>query len=245
MEGPSLKAVADTLLKFEGETIISASGNAKIEFNDLFGQKIDRIFTIGKLLFIKTERLSVKIHFLMFGSYRINENREGMKPRLSLFFETGYVHFYNCAVRNIDNELIENQFDEELDIISPEWKPKKAVSLARKKEKEFICDVLLDQEVFTGVGNIIKNEALFLAHIHPLSVVGKIPSRKLEELTRETRRFSRLFYETRRSGQRIGGIQKIYRKKRCSLCHEKVMTKRTGQRNRRSHFCPQCQILYT
>jgi hypothetical protein len=50
MEGPSLKAIADKLLRLEGETIISASGNARIDMDALPGQKINRIFTIGKLL---------------------------------------------------------------------------------------------------------------------------------------------------------------------------------------------------
>jgi hypothetical protein len=48
MEGPSLKAVADNLLRFEGDSVLSASGNAKIAMDDLAGQRIDRIFTIGK-----------------------------------------------------------------------------------------------------------------------------------------------------------------------------------------------------
>ena len=135
-------------------------------------------------------------------------------------------------------------YDEEIDILSPKWKPQKVLALARERAKEPICEVLLDQDIYAGVGNIIKNEALFLSRIHPLSIVGKIPACKLEKLTQEARQFSRLFYETRRSGYLMPGIQKIYRKKQCPLCHGKVIMKKTGQRHRMSHFCPQCQVLY-
>jgi endonuclease-8 len=244
MEGPSLKVVADSLLRFEGDTILSASGNAKITMDDLAGQRVERIYTIGKLLFLELEWISVKIHFLMFGSYRINEKREGMKPRLSLRCESGEVHFYNCAIRTIANEDVARRFDEELDIISPRWRPEKVLALARNQEKEFICDVLMDQSIYTGVGNIIKNEALFQALVHPLSVVGKIPPEKLEQLSQETKTFSRQFYKTRKNGKPMGDIQKIYRKKLCSLCGEKVTTQKTGHRQRRSHFCSRCQVLY-
>ena len=30
-----------------------------------------------------------------------------------------------------------------------------------------VCDALLDQTVFAGVGNIIKNEVLFRTGVHP------------------------------------------------------------------------------
>lgn len=35
-----------------------------------------------------------------------------------------------------------------------------------------LCDVLLDQTVLPGVGNIIKNEALFDSGLHPAVKVG-------------------------------------------------------------------------
>lgn len=239
-----MKVVADSLLRFEGDTVLSASGSAKITMDDLAGQEIGRIFTIGKLLFLELERISIKIHFLMFGSYRIDEKREGMKPRLSLRCESGEVHFYNCAIRTIANEDVAQQFDEELDIISPRWRPGKVLALASSQEKELICDVLMDQNIFAGVGNIIKNEALFQVLVHPLSVVGKIPPEKLEQLSQETRTFSQQFYETRKNGQRMGDIQQIYRKRQCPICRGKVTTQKTGHRRRRSHFCSRCQVLY-
>jgi endonuclease-8 len=244
MEGPSLKVVADRLDSFKGKIVLSASGNARIEKSHLFGQKIKKIFTVGKILIIQFSRFSLKLHFLMFGSYRINEKREGMEPRLSLQFDGGQLNFYSCSVRMIENKEIKKMVDEEVDILSPKWKPQKVQALARKQKKELICDVLLDQDIYAGVGNIIKNEALFLSRIHPLSIVGKIPPGQLKKLTQEARQFSRLFYETRRSGYLIAGIQKIYRKKQCPLCHGKVIMKKTGHRHRMSHFCPQCQVLY-
>jgi endonuclease-8 len=68
------------------------------------------------------------------------------------------------------------------------------VRLAINMREAPICDILLNQSVFAGVGNIIKNEALFNGKVHPLSIAGKIPKTKLETIARAAREFSMLFY---------------------------------------------------
>ncbi|MER3465444.1 MAG: endonuclease, partial [Chitinophagaceae bacterium] len=40
-----------------------------------------------------------------------------------------------------------------------------------------VNDALLDQEIFSGVGNIIKNEVLYRIEVHPLSTIGALPLR--------------------------------------------------------------------
>ena len=40
----------------------------------------------------------------------------------------------------------------------------------------------MDQTVISGVGNIYSDEALWLASIHPVSIVAKIPPAKIREL---------------------------------------------------------------
>ena len=53
----------------------------------------------------------------------------------------------------------------------------------------------MNQEIFSGVGNIIRNEALYRAGIHPLSVTGKIPAAKITKLIKEVVNYARLFYD--------------------------------------------------
>ena len=43
---------------------------------------------------------------------------------------------------------------------------------------------------FPGLGNIIRNEVLFLSKIHPESEVEKIPSKKIKELLQIIKEFS-------------------------------------------------------
>ena len=62
-----------------------------------------------------------------------------------------------------------------------------------------IGDVLLDQTIFAGVGNIIKNEVLFRTRTSPFSVVGRLSDRKLKAIVAEARTFSFRFLELRQT----------------------------------------------
>jgi endonuclease-8 len=147
-------------------------------------------------------------------------------------------------VKILNNDYLDQLYDEEIDITSENWNFDKVLKLSMEMKDELICDVLLDQSVFAGVGNIIKNEALFMANLHPLSVVGKIPEEKLREAIVKTRQFSMLFYRVRKKGRVLNPHLRIYRKRKCDKCKGKVENKRTGKRRRISFFCPSCQVLY-
>lgn len=61
---------------------------------------------------------------------------------------------------------------EELDVCSPNFSFSRAESEVKKRRGRMLCDVLMDQKVLPGVGNIIKNEALFDSGLHPAVKVG-------------------------------------------------------------------------
>ena len=45
-----------------------------------------------------------------------------------------------------------------LDICSDQFDPQRALALVIQQTSRQVCDVLLDQQILPGVGNIIKNE---------------------------------------------------------------------------------------
>lgn len=244
MEGPPLKVIAENLSFLVGSIIISASGNAKIEKETLVGKPIERVFSRGKNLLIQFPKDTIRVHFVMFGRYTINNPRENVTPSLSLKTQSVIIEFYRCSIKMVHNEEVDTLFDEEVDIMSKKWNSQKVLELTLNKPDELICDVLLDQDIFAGVGNIIKNEALFSAGVHPLSVIRRIPKEKIEEIIRETRGFSKIFYETRKKGQELKAYLKIYQKSKCAFSGEKILRIVTGKRKRLSHICPAVQIQY-
>jgi endonuclease-8 len=244
MEGPEVRIAAEDIAGFRGRLIRKACGNAKIDMGQIEGKTIKDIFSRGKQLLLDLGEFHIRVHFMMFGSYRVNEERGDWKPRLALDLENGKVRFYNCSVRLVDGRLKEPAYDPEIDITGNLWNPRRVLSLVAGRGSEEICDVLMDQEIFAGVGNMIKNEALYLARVHPLSRTSAIPQAKMEELLGHTRAFSMKLLGAERRGQGIRGIFDVYRLRKCGSCGGKISMKKTGRRNRLSFFCPICQILY-
>jgi len=242
MEGPLVRIVSERLSGFKGRKVVKSFGNAKIDLSRMSSAVIRDIFSRGKQLIVAFPGFNVRIHFMMYGSWAINAERPGVVPRLGLDFEDGMLRFYNCSVRIIDGDLTGHAFDPEIDITGQNWNRDKVLSMALEKTDEPICDVLMDQEVFAGVGNMIKNEALFDAGIHPMSIVASIPRDKLSDLAEKTRKFSMRLYEVEKAGERFGEIFRVYRRSRCPVSGDKVVMKSTGERV--SFFCPRCQRLY-
>ena len=60
----------------------------------------------------------------------------------------------------------------------------------RAQPDQLVCDALLDQNIFAGVGNIIKNEVLFRIKVHPENTIQSLPPRKLTEMINEARNYS-------------------------------------------------------
>src|SRR5581483_1893714 len=91
---------------FKNKIIVAVGGNTKIEKERMLNQRILDFKSWGKHFLICFKDFTVKIHFLLFGSYRINERRE-MAPRLSLLFKKGEINFYACSVKILEGNIDE------------------------------------------------------------------------------------------------------------------------------------------
>lgn len=124
--------------------------------------------------------------------------------------------------------------------MSSEWNSKKALVALETHLGSEIADLLLDQNHFAGVGNIIKNEVLYLVKKLPTAAIATLSTRTLKKIIKTTQDFSHQFYTWRKAFELKPHYQ-IYRKSICPKCQGKVSRKRTGQRARISFFCPHCQ----
>jgi endonuclease-8 len=73
MEGPSLYLAARQLKPFRGKTVLSVSGNTKIEKERILQKKVKAIFSWGKQLIIQFDEFALRTHFLLFGGMSINK----------------------------------------------------------------------------------------------------------------------------------------------------------------------------
>ena len=118
MEGPSLVILAEEATKFVGNSVTQSTGSTKlIDIKSLRGRRLTRIRTWGKHFLLCFGRDVVKIHFLMFGSYRINDDKPDSLPRLSLKFRNGRIRFYSCSIRWLENP-VSLTYDWRVDLMS-------------------------------------------------------------------------------------------------------------------------------
>ncbi|MDB5258018.1 MAG: endonuclease [Chitinophagaceae bacterium] len=240
-EGPSIVILKEALQAYKGKKVLSATGNAKIELGRIEQQKIMDFKSWGKHFLICFKGFYLRIHLLMFGSYAINE-RKDRAPRLSLEFAAGEINFYTCSIKLIDGDP-NQEYDWEVDVMADEWNASKAEKIIKLMPEEKVCDVLLNQAIFSGVGNIIKNEVLFLARIHPESLLGALPAKKRKELIKLARSYSFDFYTWKKAFV-LKKHWQIYKKKICPRCNIPVETAYLGKTKRLTCYCSNCQYLY-
>lgn len=240
-EGPSIVILKEAVQEFKGKKIIGISGNTKVDFNKLVNQRILAFKSFGKNFFISFKSASIKIHFMLFGSYRINERKQA-PPRLSLRFNNGELNFYACSVKLMENDL-DKVYDWSADVMNEKWNAAKARKKIKEVPKTLVCDALLDQATFAGVGNIIKNEVLFRIKVHPKTRVGRLPSRKLTELIKEVRQYSFDFLKWKKQYV-LKKHWLVHTKKICPRDNSPIIKEYLGKTNRRTFYCQSCQKLY-
>lgn len=242
-EGPSIVILRELTEPFAGKTITHASGSSKIvHIDELQGQPVLAVASWGKHFLLRLADRSLRIHFLLFGSYRINEGKDAV-PRLQLVFDDGdELNFYACSIKEIGDDL-DAEYDWRGDVMNDNWD----AALARKKLRASpamrVCDALLDQTIFAGVGNIIKNEVLFRIRVHPLSTIGALPAPKLRALVEQARQYSFDFLAWKKAGT-LKAHWLAHEKTTCPRCHIALHKATLGKTQRRSFFCNRCQKQY-
>lgn len=242
-EGPSILILKEKIKPFENKKVTKATGSSTIDTARISGKKITSIDSWGKHTLICFKGFFIRIHLLMFGTYRINERKDS-KPRLRLSFTKGEINFYTCNVILVEGSP-EDVYDMKADIMSDKWDAKRA----EKKLKDLVktgelnvCDALLDQEIFSGVGNIIKNETLFLARIHPESLVNDLPLKKMRELIKKTETYTWNFFKWKKEGT-LSKHFNVYERMICKRCNIPLIKKNIGKGKRMTIYCEKCQIL--
>ncbi len=192
-EGPSVLYLKEQLEPFIGKTVTAAGGYGKMPTRWMVRKKLKNIRTWGKHLLFEFGNGTARVHLGLFGSILVNE-RKKVNRSFYLEFSTGEINGYIVRAQQIIKPL-EEEYDWGVDILSPRFDKKKVRQLISQKGTRTIDDVLMDQSVFSGVGNKIRNEALYRAGIHPMSIVGKIPKNKITQLINEVLAYAKVFYK--------------------------------------------------
>ena len=124
---------------------------------------------------------------------------------------------------------------------------------ARRSGLRTIAELLLDQTVASGIGNVYRSEVLFLQGVHPLTPVARLDDQALTALYAEA---ARLMRANLRPGHRITTVAPRRRtigpgmphywvygrhRKPCLRCGAIIRVTRHGDHARTTYWCPRCQ----
>ncbi|XP_012879680.1 PREDICTED: endonuclease 8-like 2 isoform X2 [Dipodomys ordii] len=156
--------------------------------------------------------------------------------RLVLHFGGGgFLAFYSCQM----SWSPPPELSPTCDILSEAFHRGQALEALGRAQP--VCYTLMDQRFFSGLGNIIKNEALYRAGIHPLTPGALLTPSQLEALVDHVVQFSAEWLKDKFQGTRRH--TQIYRKEQCPAGHQ-VLKEALGPPaglQRLTWWCPQCQ----
>ncbi|MFH1656729.1 MAG: DNA-formamidopyrimidine glycosylase [Candidatus Nealsonbacteria bacterium] len=123
-----------------------------------------------------------------------------------------------------------------------------------KNRKGKIKQVLLNQEIIVGIGNIYSDEVLWRAKIHPFEDVSKLNNKELKDIYNNIKEVLKKSIELKGEsfsdyrdieGQKgeFDKLRRVYRRngEKCTRCGTKI--ERIKMNVRSAHFCPKCQKL--
>lgn len=188
-EGPEVKIMSDNLnQKFKGKKIISLSewdGRYLNHKPISLSSHVEEVNCKGKLLYWNLQDKYIVNTLGMTGFWSLVPDKHQV---VKLSFEDGSFAYFN-DIRHFGTIKImsKNQFFDKLETLGPdmlssppddfEW-----IKILAKRSNKNICQALMDQKSFSGIGNYIKSEALYRAKISPKSMVKSIPTNNLIQL---------------------------------------------------------------
>lgn len=139
-----------------------------------------------------------------------------------------------------------------VDAMSDEFTLKKFEKILDKKKNKKIRDILMDQQIVSGIGNIYVSEILFEAQVLPERIVKSLEKEETILIYKSIRKVLEKAVKLRGTSDSdyrdISGapgnfqkVLKVYNRasKKCPKCDTIILRKKIGQRS--AFFCSKCQ----
>src|SRR3954471_10090695 len=104
-EGPSIIILKEAVQPFKGKKILEVTGNTRVDKSIFVHQKVIDFKSWGKHFLICLPKFTIRIHFMLFGSYSINEKIATKKVRLHFKFSNGDLYLYASAIKIIEEDI--------------------------------------------------------------------------------------------------------------------------------------------
>lgn len=226
--------------------------------------EVREVRSLGKHLLIELVTAeALRVHLGMWGSwhrYRHGEPWRKPRRRASVELETADAVFVCFNAKEVECAPMGKLDLRALarlgpDLLQTDVTPEALAQRARRQlsPEAPVVDALLDQRICAGIGNVFKNEALFLEGIDPRTRLGVVGDHELSRLYGTCRRlmegnlgpWMRTTTWERQEGDRETGLPRhwVYGRagERCLRCRSRIEHRRFGRGRRDTYWCPGCQ----
>ena len=232
----------------------------------LTGRTIENVRAAGKHVLMQfSGDLLLRTHMRMNGSWHIYRPGESwQRPRRAMRIVIATADFVAVGFDIPVAEMIrakELAKHDELrrlgpDLLAETFDAVEAQRRIRERESSEIADVLLNQRVLAGIGNVYKSEVLFSCGVNPFTKVASLDDRQLDCLVATARRFLRAnvtdnlaamttYTGFRRTTRRSDPKERLWVYGRagdpCRTCGTSIKIRAQGRDARLSYWCPICQ----
>ena len=226
------------------------------------GQTIRSIGRRGKYLLFYLDDVVLISHLRMEGKYLYQENIEPIDKHTHVIFSfTDGTRLLYRDVRKFGTmDVVPLGMEKDFmglkklgqEPICPEFDQEKFIHLVQRKNSP-IKQILLDQEVVSGLGNIYVDDSLALSKIHPLRLGSSLSRKEIYELINAMKIVLEKAIE--KGGSTIRTFESFYGRGSmqdhlivygrqglpCNFCG--TMIKKIKVVGRGTHFCPTCQRI--
>lgn len=256
-EGDSIHGVARRLQEtLEGRALTRVAGTApavRRRAATLRGTTVLGVAAMGKHVLIDLEGgWSLRVHLGMSGRWRLGppSGARGDGAARVVLETTGWsARCYGAPTVDLDRSPTIRAAIDHLgpDLLDPDADLDHVVERARRKPAATsISEVLLDQRVAAGIGNVYRNEVLYEAGVHPEQPLAELADERLRWLfwrAAAQLRSNVGRHRTTTGGRRRGSETYVYERagRPCRRCGTTITSSRTTDRNRITYWCPACQ----
>ena len=256
---------------------VSGAGDFKEFQKKIKGKKIKKIWRRGKnIIFELSQGYSLLIHqkltgHLLYGKWNVEhgiwvaQDDNALKEKvntyihLMFFLDNGKMLAFSDLRKFAKVELWKTEELKKskefrklgLEPLEKNFDFKKFKEILKNKRGK-IKQVLMNQEIIVGIGNIYSDEILWEARINPFRDVSRLKEKELKKIFQEIKKILKKAIEVkgtsisdfrRISGKKgeFGPLRKVYQKKgeKCFRCGTIIERQKISGRS--AHFCPKCQ----
>lgn len=243
-----------------GHTAVRVAGShraLKPWISKLTGREIIGVENVGKHLLIHFEGgLSMRTHMQMTGVWHVYQQGESWRKspgKARVIVETEE-HVAVCFAApdveaGLTTELMADLERLGPDLTADDFDTAEALQRMRASNAPIAADLLLDQSVMAGVGNVFKSEILFLERINPRTPTADLAEDQLERVVARARRLLLLNRDrvrrntTGSRGRNAGSWVYGRARKPCRRCGTSISSAELGTMPRITYWCPTCQPI--